>query len=114
MADVWIKRGDLLPRITAQLVDAQGEPVSLAGASGVRFRMRALRGTELVIDADAEIDDEATGLVGYTPQGTDTAVAGGFIGEFSATFAGKRETFPNDAYVKVAILEDLRAPEVVP
>lgn len=107
MADLWIKRGDKLPRATATLTDADGNPVDLSGASAI-FKMREIRGTELLISAAAEIDDVEGGVVGYTWANDDTDVAGGFLGEFAVAFPGGRETFPNNTHILIAIVEDLR------
>lgn len=117
MADFWIKQGDSSPSYRATLRDGDGNAVDIAGAD-VRFLMRRQRGTLLVVDAEADIDQDVDGddapinigQVHYDWQVGDTDEEGGFLVEFEVTFEGSLiETFPNDGYLTVAILEDLEA-----
>lgn len=114
MADVWVKESDTSPIVRAVLRDGADQPVDLAGIQGVRFIMKRLRDTTLIVDADAVVDqvgdgsDGTKGYVRYAWEIGDTDEAGGFLGEFEVTYAdGDVETFPNDGYLTIAILEDL-------
>lgn len=113
MADFWIKVGDTAPAITATLKDGDGNPADLQAADVV-FRLRSIRGTEPVIDAPAENlqsgdgSDGSKGKVQYEWQAGDTDVAGGFYAEWPVTFSGGEiETFRNDGYNRIAIVESL-------
>ena len=109
MADVfWIKTHDLRPPVTATLVDANLNPVDLSGASGVRFMMRLIRGSTLIVDENADIVDATAGEVLYDWQEGDTDEAGGYWGEFEVLWDGTiPETFPSPTYVRIAIVDDL-------
>lgn len=116
MADFTITAGDSAPFISARLEDAAGQAANLNSAS-VRFIMRPIRGTGPTIAAAAVIDIEDPAdcpidvpNVHYEWAGTDTDVAGGYYGDFEATyFNGKRETFPNDRHLMIAIYDDIEA-----
>jgi hypothetical protein len=113
MADVWIKNDDTAPVVRATLTDGQGTPADLNGAT-VRFIMRPIRDSMVVVSAAADNDQNGTGTdgtlgyVSYTWQAGDTTEPGGYYAEFEVTYAGGEiETFPNDGYLTVAILDDL-------
>jgi hypothetical protein len=100
--DFFIKVGDTAPPLECELTDADGDPVNLTGAV-VRFHM-APRGAIAVINRLADIITPLAGLVRYSWQVGDTALAGFFIGEFEVTFAtGAKETFPNDGDIVIRI-----------
>jgi hypothetical protein len=113
MADVWLKDSDTSPIVRAVLRDGADNPVDLSGAQGVRFLMRRQRGG-LVVNEAATVDqvgdgtDGTKGYVHYAWGAGETVEAGGFLGEFEVTFADAQvETFPNDGYLKIAVLSDL-------
>src|SRR5678810_810097 len=97
MADFTISAGDLLPVIQAQLVDENGDPVSLASAT-VKFHMKQGALTPKV-NAVATIVDAPTGMVKYDWVTADTDTAGEYDAEFEVTFTAgtKPLTFPNTA-----------------
>lgn len=116
MADIYVKNDDTAPVLNATLVGADLEPVNLEGVQGVRMLMREMRSSLQVVDAAAEVTqigdgtDGTMGFVRYEWDPTDTATPGGYYAEFEVTFAaGEIETFPNDGYLTVAILDDLEA-----
>jgi uncharacterized protein YfaS (alpha-2-macroglobulin family) len=105
MSTFYIKTGDLLPTIRAQLTGAGGAPVKLAGAS-VEFHMKNAAGT-LKVNANATVENAARGVVEYAWTGTDTDTAGTYTAEFEVSVAGKTMTFPNDSNIAVVISDEL-------
>jgi hypothetical protein len=105
-----MKRNDTAPVLRRQLVDGNGDPADLTGAE-VLFNMRPSRkGLELVIDGVAcSIDvDPTTGFATYEWVPADTETAGRYLAEFQVTFVNEKvETFPNDSYIRIKIVEDL-------
>jgi hypothetical protein len=110
VADLWVKQGDTAPPVVRTLKDFDENPVNLTDADVV-FNMRRIHGDqEPVIEAGVvDIDgDPTSGVVTYEWQPGDTDEAGGFYGEFEVTFDdGSVETFPNDGYVRIAIVAEL-------
>jgi len=108
--DFVIKRGDLLPVITATLKDANGAAVDLTGTA-VKLLMKKVGGTSAKVNATATVDpDQVTnkGKVSYAWVGTDTDTGGVYEAEWEVTFAGgKKQTFPNPEYLVVRITGDL-------
>ena len=103
----YIKKNDTSPKMLATLQDASGVAVNLTGAS-VRFHLRTLDGLSTVVDAAATIVTAASGIVRYTWGAPDTATAGSYQAEFEVTYADASvETFPNDGYISVEILDDI-------
>jgi hypothetical protein len=105
--DVILKRGDTRTCIKAVLKNTAGISVDLTGCK-VRFKMAPL-GRLAVIDRVAHIQDATAGEVWqvWAPGETDTA--GVYRAEFQVQYPdGRRETFPNDGYVSVRILDDIR------
>lgn len=113
MGNFFIKQGDLLPRIRSTLLDANGNPINLVGAA-VSFRMRLLGAPTLQVNAAATVIDGLNGIVEYAWQGTDTAIAGGFAGEWAATIGGQPMTIPNFNYLNVLISPNLLSPAPTP
>lgn len=103
MPDFWMKQGDTGPVLRRQMVDADGEPVDLTGATDVEFHMRAEGGTVATINAAADPDpDQGTypGYIEYQWVDGDTDTAGVFEAEFQATLSdGTIVTFPNRGYL---------------
>lgn len=105
MADVTIKRGDTWPPLRATLEDADG-PVDLTAATAVVLKLKS--DTLAVRSAPATVEDAVAGAIFYVWESVTTAVAGSYQGEFEVTWGdGQVETFPNDAYFTVEIMEDL-------
>jgi hypothetical protein len=106
-ADATIKRGDLLPVLTATLLDADGEPVDLTAATSAEFHMVPVGSSTAKVDAAAVISIPSAGEVQYVWQGTDTDTIGDYYGEFEVLWATKTETFPNDGHLIIRIVEQL-------
>jgi uncharacterized protein YfaS (alpha-2-macroglobulin family) len=105
MSTFYIKTGDLLPLIRAQLTGAGGRPQKLDGAA-VEFHMRDAAGT-LVVNANATVENAARGVVSYAWVTADTDTAGTYSAEFEVSVAGKAMTFPNDSNITVVIADEV-------
>lgn len=109
MYDVMIKRGDTRTAIKANLKNAMGDPVDLTNCS-VYFHMALLGRSvaELVVSRRAHIQDVLTGEVWVVWAPGETDIAGIYRAEFEVIYQdGKRETFPNNGYIGVQIINDL-------
>ena len=102
----YIKTGDLLPAIRAQLVGAGGSIQKLPNGVTVRFHLNDAVGAS-VVDAPAVIESEARGVVAYEWVLGDTDTAGTYTAEFEVEIAGKTMTFPNDGDITVVISPEL-------
>jgi len=106
MSTFYIKRNDTSPIFRAILKDGDDIVVDVTGAT-VRFHMFD-QAKVVKVDAAAVINIGANGDVQYEWSTGDTDTAGFFDSEFEVTFSGGRiETFPNYAYQRVQIYEDL-------
>lgn len=103
----YIKQNDTVPSIRATLQNGSGNPVDLIDAT-VRFHMRAIGVSAVKVDAAAVVMNEALGLVQYNWISADTNVIGSYQAEFEVTYPdGTIETFPNNAYVRIEIIDDI-------
>ena len=103
----YIKQNDTSPSMLATLQDADGNVIDLT-ATDVRFHMRKISSSEVVVDNAATIVTELEGLVRYDWQSGDTATIGSYLAEFEVTYADATvETFPNDGYIRVEIIDDI-------
>ena len=104
--DITIKRGDARNAIKAILKDSSGNPVNLENCH-VKFHMAPLN-RPAVISRAAHIENAAAGEVWVVWAPGETDVAGIYRAEFEVTYDdGRRETFPNDGYISIQILNDL-------
>ena len=105
--NITIKRGDTRNCIKAILKDAAGTPVNLTGCE-VSFHMSPLN-RPAVISRVAHIEDAAAGEIWVVWAAGETDATGVYRAEFEVLYDdGKVETFPNDGYISVQILENLR------
>lgn len=103
----YIKQDDTTPSLRADLKNGSGDSVDLLDAT-VRFHMREIGSTNIVIDADATVISEAGGTVQYDWVAGDTADVGSYQAEFEVTYPNSTvETFPNDGYIRVEIISDI-------
>jgi predicted dehydrogenase len=103
----YIKQNDTSPKILATLQNANGDAIDLTGAS-VKFHMRTVGGASTVVDAAATIVTAASGIVRYSWVSPNTATIGSYQAEFQVTYADATiETFPNDSYISVEIVDDI-------
>jgi len=102
-----IKRHDRLPELKATLVDADGNPIPLTGAS-VKLHVRAAGAATVKLDKPCNIIDDVNGVVSYPWDAGETDDAGDYDAEFEITFSDDRVlTVPNDEDFTVRILEDI-------
>ena len=102
-----MKQNDTSPAIAAYLLDQDENPIDLTACT-VRFIMRKRGETNYKVYQTVTIVDEDTGRIRYNWDAADTDEAGTFDAEFEVTYSdGTIETFPNDTYVTVNILDDL-------
>lgn len=103
----YIKQNDTSPAMLATLQDANGTAINLTGAS-VRFHMRTIGSTQTVVDAAATVVTPLSGIVRYNWIAADTDTIGSYQAEFEVTYADASiETFPNDGYIRVEIVDDI-------
>lgn len=103
----YIKQDDTTPSLRADLKNGSGDSVDLLDAT-VRFHMREIGSTNIVVDADATVISEAGGTVQYDWVAGDTADVGSYQAEFEVTYPNSTvETFPNDGYIRVEIISDI-------
>jgi len=103
----YIKQDDTTPSLRADLKNGSGNNVDLLDAT-VRFHMREVGSTNVVVDADATVISEAGGTVQYDWVAGDTADVGSYQVEFEVTYpTGTVETFPNNGYIRVEIISDI-------
>lgn len=102
-----IKKNDTSPSLLATLQDGNGAAIDLTGAS-VRFLMRQIGSSAVKVDAAMTVTDASAGSVRYDWQAGDTDTSGSYQVEFEVTYAGGGiETFPNDGYQRVVIIDDI-------
>lgn len=96
--------GDTLAPIGAKLLEDNGSPVDLAGAT-VTFFMLDAEGAEKVAETAATIVDAGEGLVQYEPAAEDVDTAGKFFAYFREYRGGEaRNTYPREARTFAVVL----------
>ncbi len=104
--DVTIKRGDTRNCIKAVLKDATGSPVNLTSCEA-KFHM-APPGRQAIVSRAAHIENAVSGEVWVVWAPGETDVVGIYRAEFEVMYQdGRRETYPNDGYISIQILNDL-------
>lgn len=118
MPEVTLRQNDVGSPIEATLEftndDGEQEAKDLTGAA-VRFKMRPLEGGDLIVDAEAEVDqtgpepeNPTRGMVHYEPVAGDVDTPGRYIGEWQVTFSGGEiQTYPNDGYLLITITAEV-------
>jgi predicted dehydrogenase len=103
----YIKQNDTVPSIRAELRNGNGDPVDLINAT-VQFHMRAIGANQTTVDAASVVVSAASGVVQYNWIADDTVTIGSYQAEFEVTYPdGTIETFPNDGYIRVEIIDDI-------
>src|SRR5262245_2285605 len=102
-ADVFkIKQRSLRPSLRQYLVDGDGHPFALTGAT-VRFQM-GHPGDPARVNAAAVVEDVATALVRYDWVDGDTDVVGTYKGLWRVVYGDNTpELVPSDGYVTVVV-----------
>ncbi|MDO8706429.1 MAG: hypothetical protein Q7J84_15930 [Sulfuricaulis sp.] len=102
MADFFIRKGDRLPAIEAEL-SRQGKVADLTLASSVQLIYQPEAGGVVVTRA-AQIVSALLGTVKYSWAAEDTATVGIFLIYFQVTWPGGiLESFPNRAHNKFSV-----------
>jgi hypothetical protein len=102
---ITIKQDDTQPAMKARLKDAAGNPVNLTGAT-VQVAIQHYSQPVIKFLRAAHIQNASTGEVWLVWQPEETKVTGLYRIEFRVVYQdGNRETFPNDGYLLVNILE---------
>lgn len=102
-----IKQNDTAPSLRATLLNGSGNEIDLTGAT-VRFHMRELGKTTTTVNQPATVINASGGIVQYDWVAADTDVIGSYQAEFQVTYSdGTIETFPNDSYIRVEIIDDI-------
>jgi hypothetical protein len=103
MSSLTIKRGDTSPTQTVRLVDRDGQPANLTGATVV---MRVQDGTDL----PCEIVGAAAGEVRFLRNGLDPSPRNvrTWQVEFEVTYSDQTvQTFPEASYMRLQVWADL-------
>lgn len=104
---ITIKQDDTQPAMKVRLKDSAGGPVNLTSAT-VQAAIQHYSKPVIKFLRSAYVADASTGEVWLIWQPEETQVTGLYRIEFRVTYQdGNRETFPNDGYLKVNILERL-------
>lgn len=100
-----VKRGDTLPSIVAQLLDADNNPIDLTGTIVILIARSGTR----VIQKQCVINNALTGQVLVHLDTSETSYTGHYHAEFEITylFGNEKLTVPNDGYFSIIITEDL-------
>lgn len=102
-----IKQNDTAPSLRATLLNGSGNVIDLTGAT-VRFHMRELGKTTIIVNQACTVINAAGGIVQYDWVAADTDTIGSYQAEFQVTYSdGTIETFPNDSYIRVDIIDDI-------
>lgn len=106
-----MKKGDLVPVLTATLMQAVGTatpvPIDLTTATGVKFAMKKRGATANKVDAAATVVSAVAGTVKYQWVGTDTDTAGIYITEWQITWPTGKQTVPGSGYDLIQIDADI-------
>ena len=105
MTTINIKQDDTQPAMKVRLKNASGNAVNLTNAT-VQAAIQHYSKPVIKFLRSAYVADAATGEVWLIWQPEETQVTGLYRIEFRVVYQdGNRETFPNDGYLLVNILE---------
>ena len=102
----YVKKGDRLPSLQATLVDGNGNPVVLTGATVV-FNMNDAAGNVKIASGSVSVVSATGGTVAYAWGASDTNTVGTFYGEFAVTIGGLVERFPNDGNIVIVVTANI-------
>ena len=101
---IEMRKGDTWPPLRATLVEADGSPIDLSGAT-VTFQMEDDNNNS-VINSSAVIVSSSEGQVRYNWSSGDTDEVGTFEADFLVEFSsGKKATVPNREYIPIYITD---------
>src|SRR5262245_23600217 len=84
MSDLTFVAGDTAPPVTGTILDKDGAPVNLTGAT-VRFQMRLVIDRRWTVDADAEVVSAPDGTVKYEWETGDLGEPGDYVSRWFVT-----------------------------
>lgn len=103
-----IKQNDTAPDLVTVLQDSRGRPRILTGATVVLHMRLQSDKTVKINGGSVVITDASLGLVTYSFTAANTDTAGVYELEIQVTYTDSTvETFPNNDYVIVTILDDI-------
>lgn len=106
-ADFTIGQGSTVPTFADTILDENGDPLNLAGAT-VTFVMRALANASTTINAVASIVSASAGEVSFTLSAAQTSAAGLYNAQWIVTESGGGTyAFPNIGYRSVEVQASL-------
>lgn len=109
----YIKQGNNLPLLQAQLTDEDNSPLDLEFSERVMFRMFDPRTGDTLFMRDASVVNETRGVVQYIWQDGDTSNPGRYRSEFIVLYpSGKSESFPNFGYKDIMVWGTVNRPDV--
>lgn len=104
MADFYIVQGDTSPAIIGTPKDENDDPISLATAASVKFRMWKPGEAAAKVDATGSIELGTPDKVKYQWVTGDTDQKGDFDGEFEVTWNdGTITTIPNHRKLHIKV-----------
>lgn len=105
MADITIKYGNRLPKVSRQFL-TDGSATDLTGATVTFDMWNASTGTQVITNGVCTVVSAATGSVEYPwTAGDATLPAGFYLASFTASFSGPRLlTAPNDGMLTIQIV----------
>lgn len=106
MPDFTIKKGDRLPSLRVQFLDADGAVVDLTGKTvAIRMKTQGVPSTIKINNAAVTVEDAAQGIARYDWAADDVNTEGTFDVEFAitTTASGKIQTVPASGYLAVKI-----------
>ena len=109
MSDIYqLKRHDTWPPLRATLLQADGRPINLTGATAT-LRAASLSVTPVkLLSYQMTIVDAVAGVVDVSLSPDDTAMVAIYRAEIEVVFAdGGRVTVPNAKYFTISIVRDL-------
>lgn len=103
-----VKQDQAGSRLRAQLLEPDGSPMDLTGAT-VRFLMRAPGSSALKVDGEGEIESAAEGRVAYVWQAADLDQLGRYEAEWEVQRGGAVIRVPGDSYVRIDVIPSVRS-----
>ena len=104
MTILYMKKGDLLPDVTTQLIGPDGNPLNLTGVTSVTFLVRTVSGRLLVNRAASIVEPATDGRVRHAWVAGDTDTIGTHNVEWRVVYPGaKPMTIPSRGYDQIEI-----------
>lgn len=102
-----VKQDQVGHRLRAQLLEPDGSPMDLEGAS-VRFLMRAPGSSTLKVDGEAQVESAAEGRVAYVWQAADLDQPGRYEAEWEVVKGSAVIRVPSDGYLPIDVIPSVR------